>query len=533
MNDDANSDDSGRPEGSADPNPPVRKDAVSPSKSSASLVGSRLGDYQVLRKLGRGGMADVYAARHLSLGRDVALKVLRSDYARDKDYVERFRREARAAAKLNHPNIVQVFDVGSSNNYHFIAQELIDGENLREALDRQGAMSPDEATRVLVDVASALEVAAEAGITHRDIKPENIMRSSRGALKVADFGLARLGGGAEGSHANLTQAGLTLGTPRYMSPEQIQGLVADARSDLYSLGVTMYHLLAGRPPFEADDPLALAVMHLHETPKPLDRARNRRDQDGNPDVPEWLIAVISRMLSKSPGDRFQSPSELLDAVRNEASSSTLPGFGIGTAAATIRLQRAADQARSVRTRKRLKLAIAILAPLICWGAAWAVLKQQPAKDLVSLLRPGVVPKGDSVQEQYFIAVNRNDEAGWESIGELFPPQDSSTHADYFAKSQIQLARLLVSQEMPLKAENVLKALLKDPQVNPAYRVLALVERCRLLEQQGADTDLDAAKQQLQAMVADVKTSSPTSLRLIQRVLPEAEQAHWEISSLGS
>ena len=161
--------------------------------ASPSLVGSRLGDYQVLRKLGRGGMADVYAARQLSLGREVALKVLRPDFARDNDYIQRFRREARAAAKLNHPNIVQVYEVGSVDSIHYLVQELIDGENLRQSLDRTGVIGTEEAIEVLVGVASALEVASEAGITHRDIKPENVMRSLRGLIKVADFGLARIG----------------------------------------------------------------------------------------------------------------------------------------------------------------------------------------------------------------------------------------------------------------------------------------------------------------------------------------------------
>ncbi|EMI20186.1 serine/threonine protein kinase with PASTA sensor(s), partial [Rhodopirellula maiorica SM1] len=193
-------------------------------------------------------MADVYSARHLSLGRDVAIKILRSDFARDKDYVTRFRREAKAAAKLNHPNIVQVYDVGSVDSFHYIAQELVDGENLRSVLSKRGSLTTDEAIDVIVGVASAIEVASEASITHRDIKPENIMRSDRGIVKVADFGLARLGLDVDATRGDLTQAGLTLGTPRYMSPEQVQGHTVDVRSDLYSLGVTMYHLIAGRPP---------------------------------------------------------------------------------------------------------------------------------------------------------------------------------------------------------------------------------------------------------------------------------------------
>ncbi|TWU50520.1 Serine/threonine-protein kinase PknB [Rubripirellula tenax] len=503
------------------------------SNSAVSLVGTRIGDYQVLRKLGRGGMADVYAARHLSLGRDVALKVLRSEFARDKEYVERFRREARAAAKLNHPNIVQVFDVGSANNAQFIAQELIDGENLREGLDRRGVLSPEEAVRVLIDVASALEVASEAGITHRDIKPENIMRSSRGSIKVADFGLARVGGGnADVSGANLTRAGLTMGTPRYMSPEQVQGVTADARSDLYSLGVSMYHLLAGRPPFEADDPLALAVMHLHETPMPLDRARNRRDADGDPDLPEWLIAVIARMMNKAPQDRFQSPGELLDAVRNEASTSTLDGFGIGTAAATTRLQRAADDARRQRRRKGTRILVATMLPLACGAAAVLFAYQQTEKDLSELLRPGQVSKADSIQEQYFVAVNRNDEAGWRAVSQHYLPSENSTNAHFHAKAMLQLSRFFVDQNQFKKADVVLKSVLSDPAVDRVVQVVALVERCKLLRASNETAELQVAKDQLQGLYAEIKNSNPASLRTLQRVVPESDRSQWDIGVSG-
>ncbi len=504
------------------------------STSSASLVGARVGDYQVLRKLGRGGMADVYAARHLSLGRDVALKVLRKDFANDAAYVERFRREARAAAKLNHPNIVQVFDVGSSGSSHFIAQELIDGENLRQAIDQTGSLSIEEATRVLVDVASALEVASEAGITHRDIKPENIMRSVRGAIKVADFGLARLGGGdLDGSRADLTQVGLTLGTPRYMSPEQIQGHAVDSRSDLYSLGVSMYHLLAGRPPFEADDPLALAVMHLHETAKPIDRVRNKRGPDGNPDVPEWMVAVISRLMKKSPADRFQSPSELLDAVRNEASTSTIDSMGSGTAAATIRLQRATEQAAGHRRRKRIRVAAAIALPIATAAAVFAFANRQPSKSLAEILRPDTVAKAATVQEQYFIAINRNDEEGWRALETHFPPENSSTNAGFHSKAMLQLARLMMDQDQADRADEVLMSLLADPTVDRVYQVLALVQRCGLLESKGDKYELKRARERLESLVSDLVASNPAALDLVERVVPESERIHWSTGTAGS
>lgn len=504
-------------------------DETSKPNSSASLVGTRVGDYQVLRKLGRGGMADVYAARHLSLGRDVALKVLRSDFARDQDYVQRFRHEARAAAKLNHPNIVQVFDVGSSGSIHYIAQELIDGENLREILDRRGPILAEEAVGILVGVAAALEVAAEAGITHRDIKPENIMRSSRDQIKVADFGLARFQAPSDASRAGLTQAGLTLGTPLYMSPEQVQGHSVDVRSDLYSLGISLYHLLSGRPPFEADEPLALAVMHLHETPIPLDRARNSRDADGVPELPEWLIAVISRLIRKLPQDRFQSPGELLEAVRNETSTSSIEGFGGGTAAATIRLQRAADQARRDRRRHRRRVAAAILLPMLCTSVAALAAAREKGKSVIELLRPDTVPQADTVQEQYLIAVTRNDEAGWRAIETYFPASENSTNAGYHAKAMLQLAQMLIAEQRVEEADSILKAIGDEATADRVYQALALVKRCRLLESLGGGPELTHAKRQLQTLHAELKTKYPSALQLFNRLVPASDRLRLEIS----
>ena len=468
-------------------------------------------------------MADVYAARQLSLGRDVALKVLRSDYARDRDYVERFRREARAAAKLNHPNIVQVYEVGSVDSVFYIAQELIDGGNLRQRLEENGAIGAEEATELLVGVASALELAAEAGITHRDIKPENIMRSTRGIIKVADFGLARISTDISASQTNLTQAGLTLGTPRYMSPEQVQGHAVDPRSDLYSLGVTMYHLLAGRPPFEAEDPLALALMQLQETPTPLDRARAKRAADGQPDLPEWLIAVVARLMNKSPQDRFQSPSELLDAVHNEAAISTLSGLGVGTAAATIRLQRAADEARRTRLRQRMRISAAILLPvLLTIYAGWRF--QSLAGPSVSrLLNPETVAAEETVQEQYLKAVDRNDEAGWRAVVEYFPAELGSINAGYHAKSMIQLASLFASQGRLQESDATLVHLLRHPSLDSVYRTIALARRCIILEESNQVAEASAVRRELQSVYTGLITENSEGRQFVDRVLTEAEK----------
>ena len=491
--------------------------------ASASLIGSRVGDYQVMRKLGRGGMADVYAARQLSLGRDVALKVLRPEYARDKDYVERFRREARAAAKLNHPNIVQVHDVGSVDSLYYISQELIDGGNLRQRLEENGAIGADEAIELLVGIASALELAAEAGITHRDIKPENIMRTARGIIKVADFGLARIRTGMSNSQTSLTQAGLTLGTPRYMSPEQVQGHSVDARSDLYSLGVTMYHLLAGRPPFEAEDPLALALMHLQETPTPLDRARAKRAPDGQPDLPEWLIAVVARLMNKAAQDRFQSPSELLDAVHNEAAISTIGGLGVGTAAATIRLQRAADQARSAMYRRGVRLALSVLVPLILTLYAGWKFQALAGPTVSNLLSPETVTPEETVQEQFLIAVDRNDEAGWRAVAEYFPAESSTTNAGYYAKSKMQLAAMFNSQGRNEEADQELSELLRHPSLDSVYRTIALARRCTILEALSRVSKFEEVRRELQSVYSELKIENPEGRIYVDRVMTQQEK----------
>ena len=483
-----------------------------------SLVGSRLGDYQLLRKLGRGGMADVYAARQLSLGREVALKVLRPDFARDKDYIHRFRREARAAAKLNHPNIVQVYDVGNVDSVHYIAQELVDGENLRQSLDRNGVISTEEAIEVLVGVASALEVAAEAGITHRDIKPENVMRSVRGIIKVADFGLARIGADVDATQSNLTQVGLTLGTPRYMSPEQVQGKTVDTRSDLYSLGIAAYHLLAGRPPFEAEDSLALALMHLHETPVPLDRSRVRYNCDGEPDLPEWLIAVVSRLMSKLPQDRFQSPSELLDAIRNEAAISSLGGLGVGTAAATIRLQRATDRTRKRLERRSVTIAISIVLPVVFAGLVWWLADARPRKSVNDLLSPEVVTKADSVDQQYIAAMYRNDEAAWRSVMEFFPMEDNATNAAYHAKATLQLSRLFIGDGRLDEANVLLDSLLQEANIDQVYQALALAQLCQLLDKLDRAEAFAQSRREFQTMYSELQVNNPTAERLIDQTL---------------
>jgi len=270
-----------------------------------NLTGRELGDYQILRRLGRGGMADVYLARQVSLDRNVALKILKPELAKDESYIQRFRQEAQAAARLRQANIVQIHEVGEREGYHYISQEYVQGRNLNQYLSRHGAVEPVMAINVLRQCALALQESSNHGVIHRDIKPENIMLSINGEVKITDFGLARVNNDA--SKQALTQVGVTMGTPLYMSPEQVEGADVDQRSDIYSLGVTAYHMLAGHPPFEGDNALSIAVQHVKDDPVELSHLR--------PDLPDELCQSVRTMMSKERDQRPADAKQLLKELR--------------------------------------------------------------------------------------------------------------------------------------------------------------------------------------------------------------------------
>lgn len=258
-------------------------------------------------------MADVYLAEQESLGRNVAVKVLRPEALRHPAAIDRFAQEARAAASLVHGNIVQIHEVACIDGIHFLAAEYVAGPSLKAWLVARGPLDVRQGLAMLAQVGSALARAAQHGIVHRDIKPENLLVTPAGEVKVADFGLARV----LSSAVDLTQEGMTLGTPLYMSPEQGQGGAVDSRSDLYSLGATIYHLLVGHPPFTGPTPVSVVMAHIQEPLVPLATLR--------PDLPAALCTIVERLLAKRPDDRFQSPGELLQAVEEVEATVTPRG----------------------------------------------------------------------------------------------------------------------------------------------------------------------------------------------------------------
>src|ERR1700691_1050860 len=239
---------------------------MKPTKTPRVLSGR----YELSHLVARGGMAEVYRARDQLLDRPVALKVLFPELSVDRSFVERFRREAQAAANLSHPNIVPVFDWGESDRTYFIVMEYVDREPLSSIIRTQAPIPPEQAASVASDIATALSYAHRHGVVHRDVKPGNVLITSDGQVKVTDFGIARATGNLDDQ---VTQTGLVMGTATYFSPEQAQGLDVDGRSDIYSLGVVLYEMLVGRPPFIGDTPVAIAYQHVQETP-PRPRALN-------------------------------------------------------------------------------------------------------------------------------------------------------------------------------------------------------------------------------------------------------------------
>ena len=261
--------------------------------------------YRVERSIGRGGMAEVFLAHDILLDRPVALKVLFPEYAIDPSFVERFRREAQSAAALTHPNIVAVYDWGKVNVTYFIAMEYVEGKTLATLLKERGPLSPTHTCDVISEVASALSFAHENGVIHRDVKPGNILIGLGGQVKVADFGIARaLGANIEEA---LTEIGSVMGTATYLSPEQAQGAQPDPRSDIYSLGVMMYELVAGRPPFVGDSAVAIAYQHVHNFPQPL--------REVVTDLPRGFESVVAKCMAKNELRRYENAMLVREDIR--------------------------------------------------------------------------------------------------------------------------------------------------------------------------------------------------------------------------
>jgi serine/threonine-protein kinase len=451
-------------------------------RSDPDLSGRRLGDYQLVRRLARGGMADVYLAEQRSLRRQVAFKVLRKSLAGDEMYVKRFHHEAQAVAALVHANIVQIYEVGCIDGIHFIAQEYVRGQNLKQLVNRRGPLKVKLAVSILRQVAAALHRASSRGIIHRDIKPENIMLAATGEVKVADFGLARAA--RDEGQLNLTQVGVTLGTPLYMSPEQVEGRQLDARSDLYSLGVTCYEMLTGHPPFTGETALAVAVQHLKNEAPRLDDLR--------PDLPGGLCRIVHQMLAKKPALRHQDAAELLrdlrglriDGLEADWDETARDSEMAEVMTQTQERSAATQQLAHVMVTESLTLgrqnragwwSLLLVGALIAGAAAgWA---RRPA----SLLRAAgegqvAIERKATAEEQFRHAMGVYTERAFRAVIDYFPP-DRPENELYANKANLHIAYLYLESNNDEQALDILTGLAaQDSDVRVQARALvALID----------------------------------------------------------
>jgi eukaryotic-like serine/threonine-protein kinase len=343
-----------------------------------AAIGRRIGHYQVQSLLGAGGMGEVYLAEDTQLGRKLALKLLPAQLTADADRLRRFKQEARAASALNHPNIITIFEIGQEGSTHYIATEFIDGQTLRQQMTNapEQRMKPSEAVERAAQIAAALAAAHEAGIIHRDIKPDNVMVRRDGLVKVLDFGLAKLTEPAPGVNysqastlaRNNTEAGVVIGTPRYMSPEQARGEKVDARTDIFSLGVILYEMLTGQPAFRGASAVEVMNAILKEEPPEISETKAK--------ISPQLEKIVRRCLEKRPGRRFQSASDLGFALE---ALFTPSGSRLETQSAAPVATEGAGPSR-LFGQARLAWAVAAALLLVALGLIWAYFTRQPTVD---------------------------------------------------------------------------------------------------------------------------------------------------------
>ncbi|HBI46735.1 MAG TPA: hypothetical protein DDY78_28360 [Planctomycetales bacterium] len=476
--------------------------SASPGNGAAALdlTGRTLGDYQILRHIGQGGMGQVYLAEQMSLKRNVALKILRAELAANPASLQRFKAEAEAVAKVTHANIVQVYAYGEADGFPYIALEYVEGRNLKEFIARKGPPKLAIALSIMRQMASGLQRASEAGIIHRDVKPENILLTAKGEVKVADFGLSRSLIG-EQQPLNLTQSGIIMGTPLYMSPEQVEGKPLDSRTDIYSLGVTCYFMLAGKPPFDGATPFEVAMKHARDEPPPLAAVC--------PDLPEGLCAAVHKMMAKDPAQRYQTGRELLrDLARLRGG---VAGQTMGVAKPSLSADSGAvpPPTPSVRPRRVAWYALigaSVVAALIA-GAVMGWMRR-------TIAAPPAVPITHAAEpDEDFLLVN-DAEALRKLVDKYLQPANVGRNVSVGMGLCLDLGVLYLEQHRLDDAEKLFDRLAKVPDV-PMYRTLGrlggaivLALRDKAPESNKAFQDIIASDSLLAEVAKHTKESKP-------------------------
>ena len=388
------------------------------------MVGQVVGNCRLLRRLGRGGMGDVYLALHLEYHKSVAVKILAPDVTRNDELLARFRREAEAAARIDHPNIVEVYDIGCDRGHHYIVMGFVDGKSLQDLIDERKIMEPREAARVCFEIARGLQAVHADGIIHRDIKPANVLITRKNEIKIVDFGLAS---DAE-DKSGLTVTGSIMGTPWYLSPEQAEGRRADTRSDLYSLGITLYILATGERPFTGETHMSVLYKQIHE------KARDPRLV--NPDVPVEIVEIILRAMEKKPERRFQTADEFASELNRYLKGTYVRRQGAGAIIDPVRRRkRKSAMMTAVFASWILALLGAILgAFVVSPKPSMAPLAAAPAAD-VDACRPGALDPA-LLTEDDFRRLEARDYAP--IIGRLLDRHATATGAEKAALSKAGL-----------------------------------------------------------------------------------------------
>lgn len=475
------------------------------------LVGHTLGDYRLLRSLGRGGMATVYLAEQASLKRLVAIKILSPALSEDPSYVQRFQHEAQAAANLVHANIVQIHEVGCDHGLHYIVQEYIVGGTLKQWLTAYPSVSAAVAVRFIRQIAAALHKAGEVGVTHRDIKPENIMVTHEGEIKVMDFGLARLTTHEEPVH--LTRVGQTMGTPLYMSPEQVEGKPVDPRSDIYSLGVTCYQLLTGKPPFLGDTAVSIAVQHLRTEPSPL--------TDIRPDLPPELCRIVHKMLAKDPTQRYPNAQELLhdlrslalaeddeewtNVIREWSVSEQVIATTSARLAATQQLQELLQAPQPFRRTKRWLIPVLTVA---CFGLGATLAWRKRPRSLLDASQTTQVENRGSPREQYFNASLVNTERAWKAVERYYPRDVDPRNNPYVYASWNQLATLYRERGSTAEALRLYEQLVLLPETENTFRAFGLAGQANIYFGNGQQDRWTEALSSLQSILPEIEQRDP-------------------------
>ena len=442
-------------------------------------------------------MADVYLAEQKSLHRQVAFKALHAHLASDEAYVRRFHHEAQAVAALVHANIVQIHAVDCVDGVHFLIQEYVPGQNLQQLLAKRETLSVAITVNLMRQVAAALQKASDAGIAHRDIKPENILLSPTGEAQVADFGLARITASHDKTSVGITQVGITMGTPLYMSPEQVEGRAIDHRSDLYSFGVSCYQMLAGHPPFHGDTALSVAIQHLKNEPPPLSELR--------PDVPTELCTAIHKLLAKSVDDRYQSAAELLHDLRKlqiesadedwpselgEWTTQELLALTAARTAATQQLQTVMlNEAATKRTRPTWFWITAAGFAAFVFGCAAAWVTRPD-----SLLDHGELPsvqQFETAAEQFNHAMQDGSEPAFRAVIDNFESDASGTNESYVNKAKLQLAYLYSDREQTDAALQLFTEL-SNQQTDLQLRAMSLIRKANIHAQRNEHGEANRA-----------------------------------------